>query len=215
MAGELEKYILQFKDYVNKSGIKTGEIIKKPQKLNLNIEEAKKIEIIEKAIQKNPETVVAIPYFDRDKFHKKVLADVIGVYGVKNECTIAYEAKDKGFLTSCKHISEAIEYWEYLDDLYENCFAEIWGYGYAQALDEIKKPGCPSCSGEFIRCGFSTLEAKAHYMGDGYRTSLRDLKTVKGILDYLKLAEYEKADWKKSLGITSLYQIGVWARYLR
>ena len=215
MAGELEKYIQQFKDYVDKSGIKTGETIKKPEKPVLKPEEEKIIEKIEKEIEKKPEKIIVIPSFDRDNFHKEVLSDVQKKYGVKNECTVAYTAKDKGFFVDCNHINEAIEYWEYLNDLYENCFAEIWGYGYAQALDEIKKPGCPTCSGEFARCGFSTLEAKAHYMGGGYRTSLRDLETVKGILEALKKAEEEKADWKKSFKEVSLYQIGVWARYLR
>jgi len=34
-----------------------------------------------------------------------------------NPCTIFYKARDKGQVTDCQHISQAVDYWSYLVDL--------------------------------------------------------------------------------------------------
>ena len=60
------------------------------------------------------ETPVA---FDPKAFHESVLATVKETYTEVNPCTIFYKARDKGAVTDCQHLSQAVDYWNYLVDL--------------------------------------------------------------------------------------------------
>jgi hypothetical protein len=55
--------------------------------------------------------------FDPKAFHEDVLANVQATYTEVNPCTIFYKARDKGSVTDCQHISQAVDYWNYLVDL--------------------------------------------------------------------------------------------------
>ena len=55
--------------------------------------------------------------FDPKDFHEDVLANVKATYKEVNPCTIFYKARDKGQVTDCQHISQAVDYWSYLVDL--------------------------------------------------------------------------------------------------
>jgi hypothetical protein len=58
-----------------------------------------------------------IPVFDPKAFHESVMATVKATYTEVNPCTIFYKARDKGSVTDCQHISQAVDYWNYLVDL--------------------------------------------------------------------------------------------------
>jgi hypothetical protein len=62
------------------------------------------------------ETVPPLP-FDAKAFHESVLATVKETYTEVNPCTIFYKARDRGQVTDCQHISQAVDYWQYLVDL--------------------------------------------------------------------------------------------------
>src|SRR4030042_1038765 len=55
--------------------------------------------------------------FDPKAFHEDVLANVQATYKETNQATIFYKARDKGSVTDCQHISQAVDYWNYLVDL--------------------------------------------------------------------------------------------------
>jgi len=55
--------------------------------------------------------------FDPKAFHESVMATVKETYTEVNPCTIFYKARDKGSVTDCQHISQAVDYWSYLVDL--------------------------------------------------------------------------------------------------
>jgi hypothetical protein len=63
------------------------------------------------------EIVAAITPFDPKAFHENVMATVKETYTEVNPCTIFYKARDKGTVTDCQHISQAVDYWNYLVDL--------------------------------------------------------------------------------------------------
>jgi hypothetical protein len=65
------------------------------------------------ATQETPGTSV----FDPKAFHESVIATVKETYTEVNPCTIFYKARDKGAVTDCQHISQAVDYWNYLVDL--------------------------------------------------------------------------------------------------
>jgi hypothetical protein len=55
--------------------------------------------------------------FDPKAFHEDVLATVKATYTEVNQCTIFYKARDKGSVTDCQNLSQAVDYWNYLVDL--------------------------------------------------------------------------------------------------
>jgi hypothetical protein len=55
--------------------------------------------------------------FDPKAFHESVMATVKETYTEVNPCTIFYKARDKGSVTDCQSISQAVDYWNYLVDL--------------------------------------------------------------------------------------------------
>lgn len=55
--------------------------------------------------------------FDPKAFHESVLATVKETYTEVNPCTIFYKARDKGAVTDCQSLSQAVDYWNYLVDL--------------------------------------------------------------------------------------------------
>jgi len=55
--------------------------------------------------------------FDPKAFHEDVLATVKATYTEVNQCTLFYKARDKGSVTDCQNISQAVDYWNYLVDL--------------------------------------------------------------------------------------------------
>jgi hypothetical protein len=66
--------------------------------------------------QEIPAAVDAVP-FDPKAFHESVMATVKETYTEINPCTIFYKARDKGAVTDCQHLSQALDYWNYLVDL--------------------------------------------------------------------------------------------------
>jgi hypothetical protein len=55
--------------------------------------------------------------FDPKAFHEDVMATVKATYTEVNQCTLFYKARDKGSVTDCQNISQAVDYWNYLVDL--------------------------------------------------------------------------------------------------
>jgi len=58
-----------------------------------------------------------VPPFDPKSFHESVMSTVKETYTEANPCTIFYKARDKGSVTDCQNISQAVDYWNYLVDL--------------------------------------------------------------------------------------------------
>ncbi len=180
MAGEFEKYLQDFQSYVNAGKLATGikdKPVPPPKPQITTAEEAKAIEVVEKQIETKK---IELPIeFDSLPYHAEVLKRVEGTHGEKNPLTIAYEAANLGFLTLCRSLLEARGYMDYLCALYEIAFSAKWGYGYDEALEKAKEPGCPTCTGEFAKCGGSfSLDTKAFYMGIDYYDILCKLVKV-------------------------------------
>lgn len=52
--------------------------------------------------------------FDVAGFHENIMSSVKATYTEVNPATVYYQARDKGMLTGCTHISQAEDYWDYL-----------------------------------------------------------------------------------------------------
>jgi hypothetical protein len=55
--------------------------------------------------------------FDPKAFHQGVLDTIKETYTEVNPCTLFYKARDKGSVTDCQSIGQAVDYWNYLVDL--------------------------------------------------------------------------------------------------
>jgi hypothetical protein len=64
--------------------------------------------------------------FDVEAFHAQVLEDTPKRYTEVNPATTFYQAKDKGQVTPCSDITQAMDYWDYLVALAKE--ADAWLY---------------------------------------------------------------------------------------
>jgi hypothetical protein len=130
------------------------------------------------------------PPFDPKAFHEDVLANVKATYTVVNQCTIYYKARDKGQVTDCQHISQAVDYWNYLVDL------------AVDARDWLKEE----------------TEKKAGTCGRSpeYYVFTRDFNSTIKAANALNELAGTKIDWKSKLGPfnRTLYGVGVMAEQL-
>jgi len=136
------------------------------------------------------ETVSAPVAFDPKVFHEDIIATVKETYTEVNPCTIFYKARDKGAVTDCQHIAQAVDYWNYLVDL------------AVDAKDWIKEQ-TESKKGE---CGRSPE----------YYVFNRDFNTTIRAANSLSELAASKIDWKAKLAPfnRTLYGVGTLAEQL-
>jgi hypothetical protein len=128
--------------------------------------------------------------FDPKAFHEGVMATVKETYTEVNACTIFYKARDKGSVTDCQSISQAVDYWNYLVDL------------AVDAKDWIKE-ATEKTKGE---CGRSPE----------YYVFNRDFNTTVRSANALAELATSKIDWKSRLAPfnRTLYGVGTLAEQL-
>jgi hypothetical protein len=128
--------------------------------------------------------------FDPKAFHEDVLANVQATYKETNQATIFYKARDKGSVTDCQHISQAVDYWNYLVDL------------AVDARDWLKEQ----------------TEKKAGTCGRSpeYYVFTRDFNTTIRAANALNELASSKVDWKAKLAPfnRTLYGVGTLAEQL-
>jgi len=136
------------------------------------------------------ESIAVITPFDPKAFHSEVMATVKETYTEVNACTIFYKARDKGSVTDCQHISQAVDYWNYLVDVAVD--AKDW----IKEMTEKKK-------GE---CGRSPE----------YYVFNRDFNTTIRAANNLSELAGAKIDWKAKLAPfnRTLYGVGTLAEQL-
>jgi hypothetical protein len=136
------------------------------------------------------ESAAAVTPFDPKAFHEGVMATVKETYTEVNPCTIFYKARDKGSVTDCQHISQSVDYWNYLVDLAVD--AKDW----IKEQTEKKK-------GE---CGRSPE----------YYVFNRDFNTTVRAANSLSELASSKIDWKAKLAPfnRTLYGVGTLAEQL-
>jgi hypothetical protein len=140
-------------------------------------------------------------------FHEAVLKDVGPSYTEVNPCTIFYEARDKGLVTTVEHVSQAVDYWNYLVGLSQEAFSYIWGCSLEDAIQHANETGCPNC----LTCSAGTdIDSKARHAGMAYYAVLLDVRhTLKKRDDVYQLA-HSGIDWKAKLAPQhqTLYYLG-------
>jgi hypothetical protein len=129
--------------------------------------------------------------FDPKAFHEDVMANVKATYTEVNQCTIFYKARDKGSVTDCQNISQAVDYWNYLVDLAVD--AKDW------LKEETEKK-------KFGQCGRSPE----------YYVFNRDFNTTIRSANALAELATSKIDWKSRLAPfnRTLYGVGTLAEQL-
>jgi hypothetical protein len=134
---------------------------------------------------------VEIKPLDIKLFHERVLNDTAAKYSEQNPATVFSEAKDKGSVTTCHNIKQAVDYWDYLVTL---------AYDAEQFVKEqtgIDKPGpCKVRSPEYVQM------------------QLELMKTIRCRDTVYTLAQ-TNIDWRKAIAPNdTLYHVGVLAEEL-
>jgi len=131
---------------------------------------------------------------DIEAFHSQVMADVEPMYHEVNPATIFYEAKDKGIVTRCDHISHAQDYWDYLVTLVYA--AET----YVKDVTETQTAAAGGCKG---------------IVDPAYMKIQQDLQTTVRRRDHVYTLARSDIDWKAKLGNNAtLWHVGVMAENL-
>lgn len=127
-----------------------------------------------------------IPSFDVESFHEKVMSTTEKKYTELNAATLFYNARDKGMVEKCAHISQAVEYWDYLISL------------AFQANDWIKESTV------------KTTEAGCKVFSAPYHAFQAMLKTESANREALYEVRRRGIDWKSKLGSSdqTLYTLG-------
>jgi len=229
MAKAFEDYVKDFEQYLKPGwGLKPAakeEKVAAVAEVTPVLDEAEKelVRAVQGEIDKlKPRYIGVIVRFNPLLFHAAVVEKVEAKYGEKNPCTIAFQAADLGMVTPCASLEQAQGYWDYLVGLYEQAFVHIFGYGYADAVEKVREPGCPKCTPPEVgaKCGgWMSLQAKAHYMGDEFYVILLYLEDTLQKHDDLNKLIAAGVSWvkvKRSLGPwDTLYHVGNLARYIQ
>jgi hypothetical protein len=156
---------------------------------NITVQQAVEAQPAQSQPQSQPVVEPPTP-FDPKSFHEDVLANVEATYTELNPCTIFYKARDKGQVTDCQHISQAVDYWNYLVDL------AVDARDYIKELTE-KKAGT---------CGRSPE----------YYVFTRDFNTTIRAANALTELASSKVDWKAKLAPFQwkLYTVGALAEQM-
>jgi len=96
--------------------------------------------------------------FNKEAFIADVESKVMGIYGVRNACTLFYTAQS--VIRTWKHTD-----WESANDLMkslaDSAFKEVWGETYDEALVNVGKPDATGCT-------YPNLKYKAMQLGMAY-----------------------------------------------
>ena len=71
--------------------------------------------------------------FDMETFDKKLEARAANTYLEITPITVFFAAQDKGKATKCRHIDQALSYWDFLLDKSMKAFEFIYGFRYDEA----------------------------------------------------------------------------------
>lgn len=123
--------------------------------------------------------------FDPKAFHEDVLSNVEATYTEKNPSTIFYKARDKGTVTKCSDIAQAVDYWDYLLSL---------------AYD----------ANDYLRQKTETPKGSCQPRDPSFYVMQRDLRHTLQCKDNLEALARSRIDWKKSLASPqqTLYLLG-------
>jgi len=83
--------------------------------------------------------------FDAEAFERKLKARAASTYLEVNPITIFLAAQDKGKANKCRHIDQALAYWQLLVDKSMEAFEHMFGFPYREADKHLAdaKTGCP------------------------------------------------------------------------
>jgi len=83
--------------------------------------------------------------FDAETFERKLEARAAGTYLEVNPITIFFATQDKGRATKCRHIDQALAYWQLHVDKSMKAFEHMFGFPYREADKHLADadPGCP------------------------------------------------------------------------
>jgi len=108
--------------------------------------------------------------FDMEAFDKKLEARAANTYLEVNPITVFFAAQDKGKATKCRHVDQALSYWDFLLDKSMKAFEHMYGFRFDQAGKHL--------ADDNKDCPYYSVDNMARQKGIHYWNMLRTLRGV-------------------------------------
>jgi len=133
--------------------------------------------------------------FDAEEFagveERKLKNRAAQTYLQLSPITLFFAAQDKGKVTRCKHIDQALSYWDYLHTKGMDAFEHMYGFPHAEADEHL--------ADDNDSCPYYSVENMARQKGIHYWNMLLNVRWVlKKQAELEKLAETD-INWKSKL----------------
>ena len=128
--------------------------------------------------------------FDMEAFEKKLEARAANTYLEVNPITVFFAAQDKGKATKCRHIDQALAYWDFLLDKSMKAFEHMYSFRYDEADKHLA---------DNKTCPYYSVDNMARQKGIHYWNMLRTLRqTIRKHSELDQLA-YIDIPWQSKL----------------
>ena len=146
--------------------------------------------------------------FDPQAFASKLDTRAARQYLEINPITTYFAAQDKGKITPCHHLDQALSYWDFLATKSREAFEHMFGFPFQDAEQHLAddNPDCP----------YYSVDNMARQKGIHNWTMLRNVRwTSQKLADLEALADTD-IDWQAKLGQQNhtLYAVGSLAKEL-
>ena len=105
--------------------------------------------------------------------------------------TVFFAAKDKGKTTRCKHIDQALSYWDFLRTKVLEAFEDMFGFPYAEADNHL--------ADDDKECPYYSVENMARQKGIHYWAMLRNVREIIRTQAYLETLADSDIPWQQKL----------------
>jgi len=129
--------------------------------------------------------------FDQEAFAKKLEARAAKTYLEVTPTTVYFASLDKGKVTKCAHIDQALAYWDFLITRVRAAFNHMYGFPYEEAHRHL--------ADDNKDCPYYSVENMARQKGIHFWNMLRQVRWVSGKQADLEALALTDIEWKAKL----------------
>jgi len=143
--------------------------------------------------------------FDQEAFSKKLQARAAKTYLEVTPTTLYFASLDKGKVTKCAHLDQALAYWDFLVMQVRAAFTHIYGFPYEEADTHLADHN--------KQCPYYSVENMARQKGIHFWNMLRQVRWISRKQQDLESLALTDIDWQAKLNPTdhTLHGVGMLA----
>jgi len=140
--------------------------------------------------------------FDAEAFEQKLKARAASTYLEVNPITVFFAAQDKGRATKCRHVDQALAYWQLLMDKSMKAFEHMFGFPYREADKHL--------ADDDPKCPYYSVDNMARQKGIHFWNMLRTVRKTIRKQNELEILAVTNIPWTEKLAPydRTLYGLG-------